>query len=113
MALNKVEDYLKSNGGFASIKTLKKKLGLNKKQVLHYIHNSFCLKPVDPILCGSGKVFIPVFKYFEYPNAKIEYYKRLYLLRKTNRNKKVEIQNPTETKEVIINDEEENNWTVV
>ena len=112
MALNKVEDYLKSNGGFASIKTLKKKLNLNKKQVLYYIHNSFCLKPVNPILCGSGKVFIPVFKYFEYPNAKTEYYKRLYL-RKTIRSKKVDIPNPTETKEVIINDEEENNWTVV
>jgi len=77
MELNDVETYLKNNGGFASIKTLKKELNMNKKQVKRLIFNSTNLKTIDPLLVGSGKCFLPIFKYFEYhTNNNTLYYNR-------------------------------------
>ena len=63
MELTAVELFLKTNGGFASIKTLRKKLELPKKQVKRLLRNSTQLKPVNPLLFGSCKSYIPVFEY--------------------------------------------------
>jgi hypothetical protein len=74
--LNPVEQLLKNKDGYASVKVLKRELNLNKKQVRRFIMHSKYIKPIEPSLCGSGKVFIPVYKYHEYSD-KMEYYKRL------------------------------------
>lgn len=74
MELNAVEQFLKANGGFASTKTLMKKLNLNKKQVKRLIMNSTHLNPVKPYLVGSYKNYLPIFEYSEVP--RIVYFKR-------------------------------------
>jgi hypothetical protein len=74
MELNAVEQFLKTNGGFASTKTLMKKMNLNKKQVRRLVMNSTHLNPVKPYLVGSYKNYLPIFEYSEVPH--IVYFKR-------------------------------------
>ena len=76
MELNAVEQYIHDSCKFASIKVLMKKLKLNKNQVKRFIFHSTHLKPVHPLLLGSGKEYVPVFEYHEYPEQ-VKYFKRI------------------------------------
>jgi len=75
MELNAVEQFLKTNGGFASIKTLMKKLNLGKKQVKRLVMNSTHLNPIKPHIVGSCKNYLSIFEYSEVSH--IVYFKRM------------------------------------
>lgn len=74
MELNAVEQFLKVNGGFASIKTLMKKINLSKKQIKRLVMNSTHLNPINPHVVGSSKIYLPIFEYSQVPH--IVYFKR-------------------------------------
>ena len=63
MGLNAIEEYLKGKGGYASIRVLKNVLKLNKKQVKRLVFNSSHIKPINPLLVGSCKQYLPIFEY--------------------------------------------------
>lgn len=75
MELNAVEQYVHDSCKFASIKVLMKQLKLSKNQIKRFVANSTHLKPIHPLLVGSGKKYVPVFEYHEYPDQ-VLYFKR-------------------------------------
>ena len=48
---------------------------LSKNQIKRLIISSTHLKPINPLIVGSGKKYVPVFEYHEYPDQ-VLYFKR-------------------------------------
>lgn len=61
---NPVQDFLMQNKGKKlSIKTIKKNLKLNYRELFFYIKNSDYVKNVPPIEVGSGSKFLHIYQY--------------------------------------------------
>jgi len=80
MELNAVEQYLKSTKSFASIKVLSRVLKMDKKRIKWLIALSTHLKAIEPIRTGSGKSYLPIFEYHEYPDSGMLFHNRRKIL---------------------------------
>ena len=90
MDLNAVEQYLKNNNTFfASIKVLSRKLNIDKKRIKWFIAFSTHLKAVEPIRIGSGKSYLPIFEYHEYPDSGMLFYNRRKMILSRQKKKTV------------------------
>ena len=61
---NPVEDFLKANSEKKlSIRTIKKNLNMNYRQLFFYIKHSNFIKTVSPHEVGSGSKFLHIYQY--------------------------------------------------
>lgn len=59
---NHVEDFLKENKGInLSAKSISKRMGITKKEVLFFINRSNIIENVDPLEVGCNKKFLNVY----------------------------------------------------
>lgn len=59
---NHVEDFLKENKGInLSAKSISKRMGIKKNEVLFFINRSDIIENVDPLEVGSNKKFLNVY----------------------------------------------------
>jgi len=78
--MNAVEKYLKNHGSYVSTNKLSKQLNISRRNVTRQVLQSTHLKEIDPLLVGSNKQFVRIFRYFEYPKEveNVSYASRRY-----------------------------------
>ena len=87
--MNKVEELLINAGDLGlSLKQLKSKLGISKRCIIHFIYNSKIIEDVNPLIYGSNKSKINVFKSCK--NTEYNYIQRKIVKRKVKKIDKID-----------------------